>query len=166
MNFKGHIIIFVSIFIGFCLDTMISSFDPRTHILILENAPYLMETCIGFLVFCYWVYAIPEKLQSSSAVIYGLLIDLCFGDAIGFHMLFFVATSYVIHVYALRFRLFSYFQLIIFFAGTAVFYLACKYLIFSPINYSYLLLILSFLINALAWLPVYFGMRYIRRRLL
>jgi len=166
MNFKGHIIIFVSIFIGFCLDTMISSFDPRTHILILENAPYLMETCIGFLVFCYWVYAIPEKLQSSSAVIYGLLIDLCFGDAIGFHMLFFVATSYVIHVYALRFRLFSYFQLIIFFAGTAVFYLACKYLIFSPINYSYLLLILSFLINALAWLPIYFGMRYIRRRLL
>jgi len=166
MNFKGHIIIFVSIFIGFCLDTMISSFDPRTHILILENAPYLMETCIGFLVFCYWVYAIPEKLQSSSAVIYGLLIDLCFGDAIGFHMLFFVATSYVIHVYALRFRLFSYFQLIIFFAGTAVFYLACKYLIFSPINYSYLLLIFSFLINALAWLPIYFGMRYIRRRLL
>jgi rod shape-determining protein MreD len=166
MNFKGHIIIFASIFIGFCLDTMISSFDPRTHILILENAPYLMETCIGFLVFCYWVYAIPEKLQSSSAVIYGLLIDLCFGDAIGFHMLFFVATSYVIHVYALRFRLFSYFQLIIFFAGTAVFYLACKYLIFSPINYSYLLLILSFLINALAWLPIYFGMRYIRRRLL
>ena len=166
MNFKGHIIIFVSIFIGLCLDTMISSFDPRTHILILENAPYLMETCIGFLVFCYWVYAIPEKLQSSSAVIYGLLIDLCFGDAIGFHMLFFVATSYVIHVYALRFRLFSYFQLIIFFAGTAVFYLACKYLIFSPINYSYLLLIFSFLINALAWLPIYFGMRYIRRRLL
>jgi len=166
MNFKGHIIIFASIFIGFCLDTMIFSFDPRTHILILENAPYLMETCIGFLVFCYWVYAIPEKLQSSSAVIYGLLIDLCFGDAIGFHMLFFVATSYVIHVYALRFRLFSYFQLIIFFAGTAVFYLACKYLIFSPINYSYLLLIFSFLINALAWLPIYFGMRYIRRRLL
>ena len=166
MNFKGHIIIFVSIFIGFCLDTMISSFDPRTHILILENAPYLMETCIGFLVFCYWVYAIPEKLQSSSAVIYGLLIDLCFGDAIGFHMLFFVATSYVIHVYALRFRLFSYFQLIIFFAGAAIFYLASKYLIFSPGNYSYLLLILSFLINALAWLPIYFGMRYIRRRLL
>ena len=115
MKFNGHIIIFISIFLGFWLDTIISSFDVRTHILILERAPYLMETCIGFLIFCYWIYAIPEKLQSSSALLYGLLIDLCFGDAIGFHMLFFIATSYVIHVYALRFRLFSYFQLIIFF---------------------------------------------------
>ena len=114
MNFNGHIIILTSIFLGFWLDTIISSFDIRTHILILESAPYLMETCIGFLIFCYWIYAIPEKLQSSSALFYGLLIDLCFGNAIGFHMLFFVAISYVIHVYALRFRLFSYFQLIIF----------------------------------------------------
>ena len=114
MKFNGHTIIFTSIFLGFWLDTIISSFDVRTHILILERAPYLMETCIGFLIFCYWIYAIPEKLQSSSALLYGLLIDLCFGDAIGFHMLFFIATSYVIHVYALRFRLFSYFQLIIF----------------------------------------------------
>ena len=166
MNFKGHIIIFLSIFFGFWFDNIISSFDIRAQILILENAPYLMETCIGFLIFCYWVYAIPEKLQSSSALLYGLLIDLCFGDAIGFHMLFFVATSYVIHVYALRFRLFSYFQLIIFFAGAAIFYLACKYLIFSPANYSYLLLIFSFLVNAFLWLPIYFGMRYIRRRLI
>ena len=166
MNFKGHIIIFLSIFFGFWFDNIISSFDIRAQILILENAPYLMETCIGFLIFCYWVYAIPEKLQSSSALLYGLLIDLSFGDAIGFHMLFFVATSYVIHVYALRFRLFSYFQLIIFFAGAAIFYLACKYLIFSPANYSYLLLIFSFLVNAFLWLPIYFGMRYIRRRLI
>jgi rod shape-determining protein MreD len=166
MNFNGHITIFASIFLGFWFDTIISSFDIRTHILILESAPYLMETCVGFLIFCYWIYAIPEKLQSSSALFYGLLIDLCFGDAIGFHMLFFVTTSYVIHVYALRFRLFSYFQLIIFFAGAAIFYLASKYLIFSPGNYSYLLLIVSFFINALAWLPIYFGMRYIRRRLI
>ena len=166
MNFKGHIIIFLSIFFGFWFDNIISSFDIRAQILILENAPYLMETCIGFLIFCYWVYAIPEKLKSSVALLYGLLIDLCFGDAIGFHMLFFVAISYVIHVYALRFRLFSYFQLIIFFAGAAIFYLACKYLIFSPANYSYLLLIFSFFVNAFAWLPIYFGMRYIRRRLI
>jgi rod shape-determining protein MreD len=166
MNLNGHIIIFVSIFLGFWFDNVISSFDIRTHLSTLENAPYLVETCIGFLIFCYWVYAIPEKLQSSSALFYGFLIDLCFGDALGFHMSFFVATSYVIHVYALRFRLFSYFQLIIFFASAAIFYLACKYLIFSPSNYSYLLLVFSFVINAAAWMPVYFGMRYLRRRLL
>ena len=164
MTLRGHFIIFATIFIGYWFDALISSFDIRTYLLIIENAPYLMETCIGFLIFCYWVYAIPENLHSSSALFYGILIDLCFGDAIGFHMLFFVATSYVIHVYVFRFRLFSYFQLIIFFAGTAIFYLACKYLIFSPGNYSYLLLIFSFFVNALAWLPIYFTMRYVRRR--
>lgn len=166
MSFSDHIIIFLTICIGFWLDSLISSFDLRTYTLILKNVPYLIETCLGFLIFCYWVYAIPEKLQSFSALFYGFLIDLFFGEAIGFHMLFFVITSYVIHVYAFRFRLFSYFQLIIFFAGAAIFYLACKYLIFSPANYSYLLLVFSFFINALAWLPIYFGMRYLRRRLL
>jgi rod shape-determining protein MreD len=166
MNVNGHIIIFLTIFTGFWLDNFISSIDVRVYIPILDGIPYLIETCIGFLIFCYWVYAIPERLQSSSALCYGLLIDLCFSDAIGFHMLFFITTSYVIHVYALRFRLFSYFQLIIFFAGAAIFYLACKYLIFSPGNYSYLLLIFSFFINAMLWLPIYFGMRYLRRTLL
>jgi rod shape-determining protein MreD len=165
MNLKDHIIIFTTIFVGFWLDNSISSFEVREHLPILDGIPYLIETCIGFLIFCYWVYAMPEKLHSSSALIYGALIDLCFSDAIGFHMLFFVATSYVIHVYAFRFRIFSYFQLIIFFAGAAIFYLASKYLIFSPGNYSYLLLIFSFFINALAWLPIYFGMRYLRRNL-
>ena len=166
MNFKSHFIILTSIFTGFWLDHIISSIDARSHIMILESTPYLIETCVGFLIFCYWIYAMPEKLRSSSAMFYGFIIDLCFGDAIGFNMLFFVGISYVIHVYVFRFRLFSYFQLIIFFAGAATFYLSSKYLIFFPSNYSYLLLIFSFFANALLWLPIYFGMRHVRRKLL
>ena len=163
MKFSSHALIVTSIFGGFWLDHLISEFNIRTYISALETLPYLVETCIGFMVLSYWIYAIPEKIQSSEALLYGLLIDLCFGSAIGFNMLFFSSISYVIHVYVFRFRIFSYLQLIIFFAGSSVFYLACKYLIFFPENYSYLLLISSFVINALLWLPIYFGMRALRR---
>ena len=155
MKFSSHILIVITIFWGFWLDNLISEFDI-----------YLVETCIGFLTVSYWIYAIPERIQSSAALFYGLFVDLFFGTAIGFHMLFFAGISYVIHVYVFRFRIFSYLQLIIFFAGSSVFYLACKYLIFSPENYSYLLLFSSFFINACLWLPIYFWMRSMRRRLL
>lgn len=166
MKFTTHSIIFLSIFFGFCLDSLIATFQIKTYLSLLGNTPYLMQTCFGFLVFCYWVYAIPERLRIFSALLYGLLIDLSFGDAVGFHMLFFGISSYVIHVYAFRFRLFSYIQLIIFFASASTFYLACEYLLFSPNNYSYFLLLSSFFINAIIWLPIYFCMRFVRRKLL
>ena len=162
----SHFFIFMTIFTGFWLDNFITEFNLRTYISLLDGVPYLVETCIGFLIFSYWIYAIPEKIQSSSALFYGFLIDLFFGDAIGFNMLFFAGISYIIHVYVFRFRIFSHLQLIIFFAGSSIFYLACKYLIFSPENYSYLLLFSSFFINACLWLPIYFYMRSMRRRLL
>jgi len=166
MKFTSHLFIFVTIFSGFWLDSLIAEFNIRSYILALESFPYLVETSLGFLILCYWIYAIPEKIQSSAAFFYGLLIDLYFGSAIGFNMLFFSGISYVIHVYVFRFRIFSYLQLIIFFAGSSTFYVACKYLIFSPENYSYLLLLCSFLINALLWLPIYFCMRSLRRSFL
>lgn len=166
MKLTSHLFIFITIFSGFWLDNLISEFNLRTYISLLADLPYLAETCIGFLILCYWIYAIPEKIQVSSALIYGLLIDLFFGNAIGFHMLFFVGISYVIHIYVFRFRLFSYLQLIIFFAGSTIFYLASKYLLFSPENYSYLLLFFSFFINAFLWLPIYFCMRSMRRHFL
>jgi len=139
MKLLQHLIIFMTIFAGFWADELISEFNIREYISLADNIPYLIETCFGLLIFC-------------------------FGNAVGFHMLFFVSISYIIHVYVFRFRIFSYLQLIIFFASTSIFYLACKYLLFFPINYSYLLLIFSFFVNAVAWLPIYFGMRLFRRR--
>ncbi|MDC0091563.1 rod shape-determining protein MreD [Gammaproteobacteria bacterium] len=166
MKLSSHLFIFLTIFSGFWLDSVIATFNIRTYITLLEGIPYLVETCIGFLILSYWIYALPEKIQISAALFYGLLIDLFFGSAIGFNMLFFSGISYVIHVYVFRFRIFSYLQLIIFFGGASIFYIACKYLIFSPENYSYLLLLVSFFINALLWLPIYYLMRSMRRTFL
>ena len=155
MKFKNHLIVLSTIIFGFWLDHYLNQFTIK----------YLFELNFGFLIFSYWVFAMPEKIQSLAAMLYGLAVDLFFSNAIGFNMLFFVATSYIIHLYVFRFRIFSYFQLSVFFSGSSTFYIACKYLLLSPNNYSYLVLILSFVVNAILWVGVYLMMRAFRRRI-
>ena len=154
MKFKNHLIVLSTIISGFLLDNYLNQFTIK----------YFLELNFGFLIFSYWVFAIPEKIQSLAAMLYGLTVDLFFSNAIGFNMLFFVATSYIIHLYVFRFRIFSYFQLSVFFSGSSTFYIACKYLLLSPNNYSYFVLILSFVVNAILWIGVYLMMRAFRRR--
>ena len=153
MKLSNYFIILISIILGFCIDTFINQFTVQLFI----------ELNFGFLIFSYWIFAMPERFHSFIPLIYGLVIDLFFSTAVGLNMLFFVATSYVIHLYVFRFRIFSYFQLSVFFAGSSVFYIACKYLLLSPLNYSYILLIMSFLTNAILWVGIYFVMRSFRR---
>ena len=155
MKFKNHLIVLSTIIFGFWLDDYFNQFTIR----------YFLELNFGFLIFSYWVFAMPEKIQSLAAALYGLTVDLFFLNVVGFNMLFFVATSYIIHLYVFRFRIFSYFQLSVFFSGSSTFYIACKYLLLSPYNYSYLVLILSFVVNAVLWIGVYLTMRAFRRRI-
>ena len=154
MKFKNHLIVLSTIIFGFWLDNYFNQFTIK----------YFLELNFGFLIFSYWVFAMPEKIQSLASLLYGLAADLFFSNAIGFNMLFFVATSYIIHLYVFRFRIFSYFQLSVFFSGSSTFYIACKYLLLSPNNYSYLVLILSFVVNAVLWIGIYFTMRAFRRK--
>ena len=153
MKFSNHLIILLTIMLGFWID---DSLNPITTKL-------FWELNLGFLIFSYWVFAMPEKLYSSAALFYGLVADLFFSNVVGFNMLFFVATSYIIHLYVFRFRIFSYFQLSVFFSGSSTFYIACKYLLLSPYNYSYVVLLTSFLLNAVLWVGLYLLMRAFRR---
>ena len=153
MKFSNHLIILSTIILGFWIDDFLNPLTIKLY----------LELNFGFLIFAYWVFAMPEKLHSSAALFYGLVADLLFSNSIGFNMLFFIATSYVIHLYVFRFRIFSYFQLSVFFSGSSTFYIASKYLLLSPNNYSYIVLILSFLINAVLWVGLYFIMRAFRR---
>ena len=153
MKFSNHLIVLFSIIFGFWLDDNLSQFTIK----------YFVEINFGFLIFTYWVFAMPEKIQSLAAMLYGLAVDLFFSNVIGYNMLFFVATSYVIDLYVFRFRIFSYLQLSVFFSGSSTFYIACKYLLLSPSNYSYLVLMFSFVVNAILWVGVYLIMRAFRR---
>ena len=153
MKFSNHSIILATIILGFWIDDYLYSL----------SAKLFWELNFGFLIFSYWVFAMPEKLHSSAALFYGSVADLFFSNVIGFNMLFFVATSYIIHLYVFRFRIFSYFQLSVFFSGSSTFYIACKYLLLSPHNYSYVILLVSFILNAVLWVGLYLLMRAFRR---
>ena len=153
MKYSNHLIILSTIILGFWIDDFLNPLTIKLY----------LELNFGFLIFAYWVFAIPEKLHSSAALFYGLVADLLFSNVIGFNMLFFIAISYLIHLYVFRFRIFSYFQLSVFFSGSSTFYIACKYLLLSPYNYSYIVLMLSFLINAVLWVGLYLIMRAFRR---
>ena len=155
MKFNDHLIVLFTIIFGFLLDDYLNQFTIK----------YSLEVNFGFLIFSYWVFAMPEKIQTLAAMLYGMIIDLFFSNVIGFNMLFFVATSYIIHLYVFRFRIFSYFQLSVFFSASSSFYIACKYLLLSPYNYSYFVLIFSFIVNAILWIGVYLMMRNFRRRI-
>jgi rod shape-determining protein MreD len=155
MKFSNHLIILSTIILGFWID---DSLNPITTKL-------FWELNFGFLIFSYWVFAMPEKLKSSAALFYGLVADLFFSNVVGFNMLFFVVTSYIIHLYVFRFRIFSYFQLSVFFSGSSTLYIACKYLLLSPYNYSYVILLTSFLLNAVLWVGIYLLMRAFRRKI-
>ena len=155
MKINNHLIILSTIIFGFWLDDCLNQLTIK----------YFIELNFGFLIFSYWVFAMPEKIQSLAAVLYGLVIDLFFSNVIGFNMLFFVLTSYIIHLYVFRFRIFSYFQLSVFFSGSSSIYIAAKYLLLSPYNYSYFVLIFSFIVNAILWIGIYLMMRNFRRRI-
>ena len=97
MKFNHHLIVLAAIIFGFWVDDYLNQFTIK----------YLIELNLGFLIFSYWVFAMPEKIQSLAAMLYGLTVDLFFSSVIGFNMLFFIATSYVIHLYVFRLRIFS-----------------------------------------------------------
>src|SRR6056300_884072 len=100
MKYSNHLIILFTIMLGFVLDDFMNPVSIKLFV----------ELNFGFLIFAYWVFALPEKIQSSAALIYGLVIDLLFSNVIGFNMLFFITTSYIIHLYVFRFRIFFSFQ--------------------------------------------------------
>ena len=154
MKFSNYLIILSTIILGFWID---DSLNPITTKL-------FWELNFGFLIFSYWVFAMPEKLKSSAALFYGLVADLFFSNVVGFNMLFFVVTSYIIHLYVFRFRIFPYFQLSVFFSGSSTFYIAYKFLLLSPYNYSYVILLTSFLLNAVLWVGLYLLLRAFRRK--
>jgi hypothetical protein len=62
MKFSNHLIILSTIILGYWLDDFLNTLSIQLF----------MELNFGFLIFAYWVFALPEKIQSLAALIYGL----------------------------------------------------------------------------------------------
>ena len=125
---------------------------------------YYLSFSLGFLVFCFWVFSLPNNIYAVSSFIIGLIIDLILGSPFGLNALLFTISSFIIHSYRYSFKIFSFLQITIFFAFLSMFYLGFINLFMNTANFSYLLIFLSFFLNGITWIPIYIFMNKFKKR--
>ena len=116
-------------------------------------APILINAYINlpitFLTFSYIIY----KSRSNSGPIFafsiGLYVDIISDSPIGLNAILFCLMSYLVNSYSNTFRLFSYFQVCLFFSASSLFFIGFKNLFINIDNFSYLELFISFVFNSL-----------------
>ena len=127
---------------------------------VLESliAPHLigfyLSIPITFLIFSYTIFRSNRNANPLFAFLCGFYVDLISSSPFGLNAGLFTVMSYVINSYANTFKLFSYIQICIFFSIATVFYTGFKNLLMNLENFSYLLLLVSFLINTLLFLLI------------
>ena len=125
---------------------------------------YYLSFSLGFLVFCFWVFSLPNNIYAVSSFIIGLIIDLILGSPFGLNALLFTISSFIIHSYRYSFKIFSFLQITIFFAFLSMFYLGFINLFVNTANFSYLLIFLSFFLNGITWISIYILMNKFKKR--
>ena len=128
MSIREIIIVYSSMIFAIILDSLLS----------FKLGSVFFDTNFSYLIFSYWVFAVPEKIRVNQSILIGFLVDLLSNSGIGFHISLYCLFSLIIHAYAYTFRLFSYLQLAIFFGTSASFISALFYLFHHPLHYSYL----------------------------
>lgn len=116
------------------------------------TAPILIQAFINipltFLVFSFVVYRANSNLGSIFAFFIGLYVDIISDSPIGLNAMLFCIMSHLINSYSNTFRLFSYFQICLFFSSSSLFFIGFKNLFINIENFSYLELITSFIFNS------------------
>ena len=125
---------------------------------------YYLSFSLGFLVFCFWVFSLPNNIYAVSSFIIGLLIDLILGSPFGLNALLFTISSFISRSYRYSFKIFSFLQITIFFAFLSMFYLGFINLFVNTANFSYLLIFLSFFLNGITWISIYILMNKFKTR--
>ena len=122
-----------------------------TNILESYISPILIQFYINipltFLVFSFISYISKTNPSPFFSFSMGLFIDLISGVFFGLNAILFCIMTYVINSYSNTFKLFSYFQIAIFFGISSFFYIGFSNLFINISNFSYQTLIFSFFAN-------------------
>ena len=135
--------------------------DSKINFLMVD---YFLSFTLGFLVFCFWVFSLPNNIYALSSFFIGLMIDLILGSPFGLNALLFTSASFLIHTYRYSFKIFSFLQITIFFAFLSMFYLGVIQIFMNTTNFSYLLIFLSLFLNAFSWIFIYILMNNFKKR--
>ena len=150
---------------------MIVSFIKKTLIIILVSfldykisyglSKIYVILPLTFLAYTFFLYKSDYSIGPFESFVTGLFVDLITNSYFGHNAFLFCFASYLINTYTNTFKLFSYFQICIFFGASATAYAGFSQIILNLNNFSYLTLFLSGVFNIIfciivAILSVYF----------
>ena len=110
-------------------------------------AKFFIIIPITFLGYSFYVYRSNLHISPVAAFLVGLFVDLIQESYFGLNAILFCVITYLIHSYSNAFKIFSNLQICLFFGFTASAYVGFTQLVLSLYNFSYLILILSTIIN-------------------
>lgn len=114
-------------------------------------APYLFSFHVSFpltfFIYSAVIYSLNKNINPIFSFLFGLYVDLISANPFGLNAGLFTIITYVINSYANVFKLYSFIQICILFGISSIFYIGFKNLIINLENFSYLLLLISFLFN-------------------
>ena len=120
---------------------------------------------VTFLGYSFYIYRTNSKISPVVAFLAGLFVDIIQESYFGLNATLFCIITYLIHSYSNAFKIFSNFQICLFFGLTASAYVGFTQLVLSLYNFSYLILIISTIINISLCIGLAISASYIPRPL-
>ena len=123
---------------------------------------------LTFLLFSFYVYKSKKTVGPLESFFTGLFIDIIAESFLGLNAALFCITTYLVNLNSNLFKLFSYFQICLFFGIISTAYVGFYQLIVNLYNFSYLVLFISLITNillciSLAFLRIYFPILFKNR---
>ena len=161
---KNRLLIYLSLFLALIVDSY--SFS---------NILQFIKPSFVLLVLIYWNLALPDKVGITTALLFGVLIDLLEGSLLGLHAFIFVIITYLCQRFFYQFRIAHIWQqsFLIFILSIFLKQILALDFLDSELNMtnlsdkSYFIHTLNYaILTSLSWSPVYYLCRLYRRRLI
>ena len=159
---KNRLLIYLCLFIGLIIDSYNFS-----------NIFQFIKPSFVLLILIYWNMALPDKVGITTALLFGVLIDLLDSSLLGLHGLLFVLITYLCQRFFYQFRITPIWQqsFLIFILAIIVKQILAFDFLDSEVNRTNLsdndYFINTFyyaILSSLSWAPVYYLCRLYRRR--
>ena len=161
-NSKNQLLIFLTLFIALYVDTNMFTSNYQTW-----KPTFVLLTLI------YWNMALPDKVGITTALLFGVLIDLLHSSLLGLHGLLFVLITYLCQRFFYQFRITPIWQqsFLIFILAIIVKQILAFDFLDSEVNrtnlsdnYYFVNTFYYAILSSLSWAPVYYLCRLYRRR--
>ena len=159
---KNRLLIYLCLFIGLIIDSYNFS----------NNFQFIKPSFV-LLILIYWNMALPDKVGITTALLFGVLIDLLHSSLLGLHGLMFVVITYLCQRFFYQFRITPIWQqsFLIFILTIIVKQILAFDFLDSEVNrtnlsdnYYFINTFYYAILSSLSWAPVYYLCRLYRRR--